>query len=200
MIITIDGFSGAGKTTQARALSERLAIPMVSIDAEFALLKSVFLLARRFSKLSSFTTVLSAVTTIRAMREKWGRDFILADHFFRMLTPAWQNGVIDEVLDVFRSVLTCWGGEEPIASFYLHMDGNEREKRRFYREAESRNAYELNEIDISIKNDIDQIFLDMCEYLTPKVPYLHIINGNQDRKKVTADILEVLGEKGVLDT
>lgn len=200
MIITIDGHSGAGKTTQARALSERLAIPMVSINSEFALLKNVFVLAKRFSKLSSFTTVLSAVTTIRAMREKWGRDFILADHFFRMLIPAWKNGVIDEVLDVFRGVLTCWGGEEPIASFYLHMDETEREQRRFYRDAEAMNAYELNEIDISIKSDKDQIFLDMCEYLTPKVPYLYIINGSQDREKVTADILEVLGETGVLDT
>ena len=200
MIITIDGFSGAGKTTQGRILSERLAIPMVSTDPEYALLKNVFLLARRFSKSSSFTPVLWAVTAIRTMREKWGRDFILVDNFFRMLIPAWQNGVIDEVLDVFRNVLTCWGGEEPIASFYLHMDGTEREKRRFYREAESRDIYELNEIDISIKNDIDRRFLDMCEYLAPKVPYLHIINGNQGCKKVTADILKVLDEKGVLDT
>ena len=132
------------------------------------------------------------------MSQEWG-NFILVDHFFRTLIQTWQRREdrIDEVLDLFQSILTCFGGEEPIASFYLHMDGELRERRRFYREANDCKTYQLNRVELSVTNSEDRVFLNLCEYLRSKIPYLHIIDGNQAEEGVSSDIWGILKEIGV---
>ena len=154
-------------------------------------------MANSSSRARPLTHVLQGLITVMSMREKWGPDFILADHFLRLLIPAWLKDVLEEVFDVFTRILTCYGGEEPIASFFLYMSGADRINRLLKREATNR-KYTINEIDISVESDIDGTFLEMCQYLSPKVPYLHIIDASRSCEQVTADILAILDGKGVL--
>ena len=196
MIITFDGHSSVGKTTQAKILSEKLGIPDVNVNSEFTVVERFFRVANSSSHARPLAHVLQGLTTVMSMREKWGPDFILADHFLRLLMPAWRQDMLDEVFDVFRGILTCCGGEEPVASFFLYMSGADRINRLLKREAANR-KYTINEVDISVEGDIDEPFLEMCQYLSPKVPYLHIIDANQDCEQVTDDILKVLRNRGL---
>ena len=62
MIITIDGLSGAGKTTQANILSERLGIPVRGLDVQLSAMRSLSLLMTNGSYDSSVVVILQMLT------------------------------------------------------------------------------------------------------------------------------------------
>ena len=200
MIITIDGLSGAGKTTQAHNLSQLLGIPHVSTDSPSLIMREVCWAYTHNHGDHHFVSLLRNLLLFRFMQEGdrgWGQDFICADNFFRMLTRFYRKPERDEYLSFFRRCLTMDAGQEPVASFYLHVLASERELRRIYREQQKYNTFKFEDLKISTAHNSDDAdFREFFQWLQERVPYIHIIDGAQPEEKVTADMMKILKDKG----
>ena len=204
MIITFDGHSGAGKTTQANKIAALLNLKYVVLTPLRKIISEFYVEAvERFPWDLSFDNVLRNLSTFRGMqqgRRGWNKGFVLDDDFFKVLVEFHGSQEKVEILNLFRKALVIDNGREPDASFYLHVDSAERETRRIYRDQkDSPNIYHIDEIKISnTSTPQEHEHFKFWEWLASEVPYLHIIDGTQDEETVTSDIVTILGEKGIL--
>ena len=204
MIITFDGHSGAGKTTQASKIASLLNLKRVVLTSLIRITSEFYVGAvERFPWELSFDNVLRNLSIFRGMQQGqrgWNKGFVLDDDFFKVLVEFRRSKEKAEILNLFRKALVIENGREPDASFYLHVDSAERQTRRIYRDQkDSPNIYHVDEIKISnTAAPQEHEHFNFWEWLASEVPYLHIIDGTQDEETVTSDIVTILGERRLL--
>ena len=198
-MITFDGHSGAGKTTQAGKIAKLLGSQTCSLFP-MQTIANLFYHAAVGARPSSFSCMLRDVEIIRAMQHGprgWGQQgehFVIANGFFYSLSPFRYSDELDLMLDLFRKALYLDGGKEPAASFFLNVSHAECASRLIYRNNDG-----VEELKISGKQNIrDEEQIKFWEYLASKLPYLHIINGAQEKEVVTHDIVEILYQEGII--
>lgn len=196
-IITIDGRSGAGKSTQtARLLEHYSGLNIEQIEGKFW---TMFELTRLLFKSSDFehlsddtTELLRAGILYRMMvsnGKKHGYDILIIEEFFGAHFLRFTSNI-----RFFRDMLTIRSGREPVASFYIDVPNNERHRRTFYRDTNDDKATISIDIDTSVISDEDRHNTEKWVALSEQIPYLHIIDGTQSIDAVSKKIISIVDQ------
>ena len=183
MFITIDGYSGAGKSTQLHILAKRLNLKPVNYFVLCNILNDIPYLV---GPQSAFTRAFAALQAIHAI--PYPRDCIL-DHFWdRFDRLHLQNPeYLPEILEFFRTGMRFNDRPEPDLSIFIDVPWNLVTQRRVERDTNIK----IPPIDSESKPDSRnrQSFWGTVE---AEIPYFHRVNGNQSVEDVTESIMELL--------
>ena len=196
-IITFDGRSGAGKSTQMGLLLEHYSgLNIGQIEGK---LWTMFELTRLlfnsgdFEHLSDDMTEMLRVGMLYRMivssEKKHGYDILILEDFFGAHFLRFTNDV-----RFFREMLTVKSGREPAASFYIDVPHNERHRRRFHRAAKHDNGIMSTDVDTSVILDSDRRTTEEWVALSEQIPYLHIIDGTQSIDAVFEEIISIIDQ------
>lgn len=184
-MISFDGWSGSGKTTQAIHLSKRLDIPFYywqnfgpNIDNDMPV--SIY----RYRCLYSL---------LRQAKTEWTKTFTVDEFLYCLMFHliGKPTSEIDEMLSLV-SKFTQWAlGGEPKLCIFLRVP-YEIATKRFYARADKI----APEIDHPrwFENRDNQLF-EIADYFESKLPYFCVVDGLQSPDKVSADIWEWYTER-----
>ena len=195
-IITLDGRSGAGKSTQTALLLEHYSgLNIGQIEGKFwtmfDLTRLLFNLAE-FEYLSDDMTELLRTGILYRMivsnGKKHGYDRLIIEEFFGAHFLRFANNI-----RFFRDMLTAHSGIEPAASFYIDVPHNERYTRTFYRDSGHDDETISINLDTSVISNEDRYTTEKWVALSEQIPYLHIIDGTQSVDAVSKEIISIIG-------
>ena len=199
-IVTLDGYSGAGKSTQMALLLEHYnEFDSRRIRRQF---RQTQYLADKLFDLSGcpFTDdtprLLWYVMFYRMMvsyGETHGCQLLILDEFF--LKPLSENmnpSDLDDGVRFFREMLTFQSGREPAASFFIDVPANKRQTRTFYRDTNHDNETISINLDRDVISDEDRYTTEKWVALSERIPYLHIIDGTQPVDAISKEIISIV--------
>ena len=198
-MITFDGISGAGKSTQSNKLGKLLNIPVCTMVPIQNITNEYYRMVVGTHP-RGFSYILRDLSIIRTMQLKphgWKRN-IVVDNFFRSLADFRESKDIEAAIDVFRKSLYIAGGIEPVASFYLDVPRVKCSERLIRRNNPSLIDFSKAK-NPDAERDWDISFQAFWQNLASKLPYLHIIDGTQAEEVVTAEILDILLGESIID-
>ena len=178
MVLTIDGLSSAGKTTQGVILSKRFGLQHVSIDGVQPLFVKIEHLCLGSNCDDAFIQILRNLFMTRSLARGWENDVVVVDKFWASFLAFWKNRQEDmkSALDFFRQGLLMHDGKEPDFSFYLYVDAENLAIRNAHRYQNQ----EIVDLRVEVKDDVEVVaFSEFANYLKVHIPYFHIIDGNQ---------------------
>ena len=201
-MITFDGNSGAGKSTQCHKIAGLLGVPVFSNQPLKEMSDSYFeaIYEGYQGPIGPILLKAGMIRSMQSTSDDIYKNFILDDHCFGCLHSVYESDNFDAVIDLFVKALTIDDGKEPLASFYLDVP----EDISSIRAANRRRRYHklsLLEVPKSTRSDRgteDIEYLRFWEYLSSKLPYLHIIDGTQDEDTVTDEMMSILRERRLL--
>ena len=182
MYITIDGDSGAGKSTQFHILSERLGLSSPGFLRAYSGFSTIFSLKQEFSPYSDLLATISASHTIPT-----GQNWIF-DHFwhcfyrFRDVDP----NTLDNILTFFRNGLTLNNRHEPTLSIFLDIPRDVSVHRCLQRDTGHNIQYKPTSYD----DKEDKLMV--WRTIETNCPYFRIIDGNRPVPEVTESIIDLL--------
>ena len=207
-MITIDGISGAGKSTQSNKLGKLLNIPVCTMVPIQNITNEYYQMVVGTNP-RGFSYILRDLSIIRAMQLKphgrtkqlkphgWHRN-IVVDNFFRSLADFHKSDEVETAIDIFRKSLCIDGGMEPAASFYLDVPRVVSVERLIRRNNPP--WFKIGEVKSpDAEKGWDIAFQAFWQHLASKLPYLHIIDGTQAEEVVTAEILDILLSEKIID-
>ena len=184
MLITLDGYSGAGKTTQSMALCEQLQIPRISF-AEVRHTYSAFLDHCFPDAKRTRSEIFAQLIFIHKHP-----DHGVIDHFWdifnRYTHPSNSIAEARLAVDVFRSGLTLNGRSEPVLSFFLYAPSYICQHRRLTRDTQGT----VGLIGNTVATNRDRLNYEFWKSIESMVPYFHIIDAMQPIPAVTEDIMQ----------
>ena len=190
-MITFDGHSGAGKSTQSRKIASLLGVDVVLNESLKIMVRNYFR-AIYDGYQNHIGPIALEASIIRSMGTS--KHFIIEDHCFGCLHGVWESDNFDDVLDLFVKILTINNGREPLASFYLDVPLDFSYARIINRKR-SGDGLSPTEQPKPVYSNSDIEYLKFWEYLSSKLPYLYIIGGTQDEDTVTDEIVSILQKK-----
>lgn len=177
MIITFEGLSKAGKTTQALKLASKIDFEPVTFFEQLRAMRILLDPVREGSRSHIFPLAANTML-LNSASESNRKDIIIHDpQFLSYLHPFFIEGdthqpFIQTWLDWFNTTYLV-----PIASFCLKVDYdtvNERVGRRLY--------------DLENASSLHQFY----DYLDANLPYFHIIDGTRDADEISAEVESIL--------
>ena len=195
LLITFDGLSGSGKTTQARKLAKLLDLRVYNPFADQNFMHHFFYTMTRSYEISNLVLgniALFNIKTQQFLREN-RKGYIVEERFFTLLAELDSNE-LPMALDIFRKGLKLGGLYEPSASFYIHVPPSISTIRVFNRVRKRHGLETVKFEDIQEQSEIG----DAWKWLESNLPYFHIINGLQDEDSVTQDIMTILQKEGII--
>lgn len=185
MLVTIEGECGAGKTTQIQAVSHELGVPTgnINYDLTVGIEKMARLAGLSRGGFANYVMCYSKVFAYHALPtdcvvdDLWGGFF----HLFEC-----DEHDINTMVDVFRSSLNAGGRAEPDLTVYLHAPRHVLLTRRYSRDE---HGYEIIAQEKEADGIRDAKVLSLWNTIADRVPFVHVVDGNQSSRAVTESIL-----------
>ncbi len=172
MLITVDGKSGAGKTTQQLILEQKLGLPLIDLSPVWGALETISMIACPH-KTQPYTRYLSKIQSIYAAPQE-----CIIENLWEAMD--WLNEVdgdnIDNHIETFRKGISYLGRTEPDVSIYLWAPTSvsyPRAVRRSYPNSEMT----MSEDDSSLQED-DARRYKLWKHIEWYVPYFHVIDAS----------------------
>lgn len=194
--ITIDGLSGAGKSTQARCIQERLGWNELNREEARTVNEMAWKLVGSAYNLgvNLFAEVISNIAVLRRAIDSQRDNFVVGDHYWGLLWHCYMHpndGNVNQLLDVF---MATFADTLPVASFFLKTDPRLRNIRILHRNANVDGYFSIESVEVEAShNGDDGDALQYFEWLQSKVDSvpIHIIdNTDVSIEEVTSQILE----------
>ena len=208
VIITLDGLSGSGKSTQS-AMLLHLSFDVGSVyasnlDNVFGvfrhLLRAIVDLSSRRNAFNTFVCNASLLRSLYLGNNGLGEYpvLVLEDCFFSFLYDYYFYSDLDlddmfPVLDIFNSIMGFDDIIVPDVSFYLMVDQSESRRRMFTRDCGFIGG-DLIFSDVTYDSKSDEFY----DWLNDNISYLYIIDGMQSEEDVHLSIVDVLKSKGII--
>lgn len=185
MFITIDGYSGAGKTTQLNILAKKLKLEPVNYAAICNILDDILCWV---GTRSTYTRAFSALQAFHNM--PCAEDCII-DHFwdrFEKLHRYTSEENFSKLLGYFRTGMRFNNRREPDLSIFIDYPWQLGLQRGMERDTQ---MIMVPTIDSEIKSDSQarQIF---WRTIDSHLAYFHRVNGNQSVEDVTESIMSLI--------
>lgn len=196
--ITIDGLSGAGKSTQARCIEERLGWVELNREEFRTVNEMIWMLSgpKYELKVSHFAEVINNIAVLRRAVDTQTDDFVVGDHFWSLLWHCYlhpNNGNVNQLLEIF---MAAFSDKLPVASFFLGTDPNSRNVRRLHRNANADEYFSIEAVEVNAshnRDDADLIrYAQWLQAQVDVVPIYIIDNTDVSIEDVTNQILEKL--------
>ncbi len=187
MYITIDGDSGAGKSTQFHALAERFGLKSPGWFATYKAFQSVPLPKQRPGRYTRILAAIFASHTIPVGEQHW-----IVDHFwscFYEFRDA-DESTLSNIITFFRTGLTLNDRPEPAISVFLDVPPDVSHHRRHQRDNELSMKYEPSDYNRNQHNRD----LTFWQTIAANCPYFHVLDGNRPVADVTESISQLLPE------
>ena len=182
MFITIDGHSGAGKSTQADILAKRLKLNFTNFNNTY---RAYDVISFAFGQPGPCKQLFASVCAWHTIQPP--HDNIIFDNFWDSL---YQTYLHDELtlssLNMFRDALKLNNRSEPSLSIILNTPYHMALARQISRDKKIH--LKLNRED----SPDDKRRLEFWQFLESEIHYLHVINGNQSITNVTESIIKLL--------
>ncbi len=208
--ITIDGLSGAGKSTQARCIEERLGWvelnrenfrsavsqtwDMGVIASNLQVEDDEHVNTHFGGRVSQFAHVISNIAVLRQAIDSQKWNFVIGDHFWSLLTHCYlhpDDGNVNQLLQIF---IATFSDKLPVASFFLRTDPNSRNVRILHRNANVDGYFSIGDVEVNAshnRDDADLIrYAQWLQTQVDVVPIYIIDNTNVSIEDVTNQILE----------
>ena len=207
--ITIDGLSGAGKSTQARCIEERLGWVELNRENFRSAVEQTWDMGVIASNLeieheqththfgghvSQFAHTISNIAVLRQAIDSQKSNFVIGDHFWSLLTHCYlhpNDGNVNQLLEIF---MATFSDKLPVASFFLGTDPGSRNLRILHRNANTDGYFSIGDVEVNAshnRDDADLIRYAQWLQMQVDVVPIHIIdNTNVSIEDVTNQILE----------
>lgn len=181
-MISFDGWSGTGKTTQALIVSDTCGIPVVTwnnlFDGWQPEINSLAGAIRNFCNLSVF------------LKER-DSDMVLDCCIFAVIRYMVFNASCQERVDLvesFDSIIRSTASSDPLC-FYLFMSEYAATCQR-----DKRDEMPVSAESRMLSNGVDQKFKAVADWISDQLPYFHVIDGTGSVDDVTRRVSAVLSE------
>lgn len=207
--ITIDGLSGAGKTTQAKRIVSQIGWHELNRENfrsaveqtwDMGVIASNLQVEREQThthfggRISRFAHTISDIAVLRQAIDSQTHDFVVGDHFWSLLTHCYlhpNDGNVDQLLEIF---MAAFSDKLPVASFFLRTDPGSRNLRILHRNANTDGYFSIKDVEVNASHNRDDAdTLRYYQWLQTQVDVvpIHIIdNTNVSIDEVTTQILE----------
>ena len=196
MNITLDGCSGAGKTTQAIILEKKLNLKRIMLYVPSEAIKSMVRALQSYPKPENKYQVVNTLTFMLTLGLFYPKSEIgsIIEHYWEYLLPftSRKGGEVNisdntqAAIDFFHRCLELF--ENPIPDVSIYIDGHSTTQKERKWNSEYGNTATLNQEVIAAKVNWQPFFKSLEEM----IPYFHIVDGNQSIEKVTESIIELL--------
>ena len=187
MILTLDGHSGAGKTTQAAILSKKLGIP-VSPPDWFHVNQTIEYIMKFYNEghiaMSHESEIYRHLMVYHSM--PMNHRIIDDGLFYRF--RFYEHDDFDKALDIFNQGMSLGANKAPSASFLLDIPLHIANCRSVMRTAAD---VRFSNISVaSADQDKNKPIQKVWKRIEDAIPYFHIIDGTMPVDAVTTAILE----------
>ena len=182
MLITLDGVSGAGKSTQCDILCKMLNLPAPKFIASMVAHEIISDLIDAHSRYSKLFATLQAIHSLP-------KKAIVEDYFFN-LTHGFKSEPADkraELIRFFQQAITL-NKPEPTLSIYLKVSREVAIPRRLERSTGPVTGLQLS----SEFHREDRLEWTYFHQLADMLPYFHVVDGALPIEQVTQKILNLL--------
>lgn len=194
ILITLDGSSGAGKTTHVESLKKDHAIPQchfrgLAHNIGFKIMDDNY---SSFGHTSPLCILHELVSLKLAQKERWNKrnGIIVVVDFWERFIQCQENVRDRGFLNFYREMLNLWGGYEPDLSLYLRI--TEKESRRRVAEREGVMLRDEGAKPIDIVHQ--QIFKQNSDWLAKELPYFQIVDAMEPEGVVYCQIVKRIME------
>ena len=182
MFLTIDGYSGSGKSTQLQALTKAgfHYVDQLWMSLAFQHVS----MTKRLN--NAYATVLAELMAFNCLPDlsQHNRSYV-CDHFWGSLFDIYciNPDAFPEILAFFKTGLALSDRHEPDLSIFLDVPHSVATKRRFRRNTG---------ISVVAPDKADAPFVQFWQVIAETTPCFHRVNGQQPVDSVTHDILRLV--------
>lgn len=183
MFITIDGYSGAGKTTQLNILAKQLKLEPVNYAAICNILDDILCLV------GSRSTHTRAFCALQAFHNMPCSEDCIIDHFwdrFEQLHRYTSEENFSKLLGYFRNGMRFNNRREPDLSIFIDIPWHLGLQRGMERDTQV----------ITMPTSDSQPRQSFWRTIDSRLPYFHRVNGNQPVEDVTESIMSLIRRGG----
>ena len=190
--ITFDGIMAAGKSLYASKLCSHFGIDYV--DSPFYNRTLNFLKSIEYFHHDRFTFMLPWLTSVLYAQEKlWkDEDVLIVKDFWNFLISGIMEGLSDNLINAFYTLVTRDEELVPICSFYLNVSDSESSTRVEKRSLEMGKF--LIEKTYNSDEDLMKNRLKAVDLLADRYPFFHVINTMRPPDEVFDEIVHITEE------
>ena len=183
MLITIDGYSGAGKTTQSRILHEQLGIEHVEFFKCYDLFHTV-------SRLTSSTphdhSTFSPFAALNAFHTRYPAKLSICETFWQIFSGGYSHNPprFLPILNFLRHGMNLQKKSEPILSIALEISQQHAGVRAIQRNSGLRVE--------PVSEQPQDAITEFWKLLEAELPYFHRIDAAQPIADITSQILKLI--------